>query len=111
MLLAAGQPTTRRAILVGGVYALLCLAGLGFTFAPVADWWRWLNPGRPAVMLYYLVGFPGAMVGSDEWTRAIQGVVQGVASHQDVVISLGMALVQVGLIWLMVWQWLKRRRS
>jgi hypothetical protein len=32
MLLAAGQPTTRRAIVVGGVVILLSLVGMGFAF-------------------------------------------------------------------------------
>ena len=47
MLLAAGQPTNSRAMLAGGVYVLLCLAGLGFAFSTEPGWQHWLNPGRP----------------------------------------------------------------
>lgn len=109
MLLAAGQPTTRRAILVGGVFVLLSLVGLGFAFAD-AGWLRWLNPARPAVHLYYLLGFPGAMVGNDEWTRVVVAFVRQMANPQTVRIALATGLAQVGVVWLIVWQWQKQRR-
>jgi ABC-type transport system involved in multi-copper enzyme maturation permease subunit len=110
LLLAAGQPSTRRAIAVGGLYALLCLVGLGVSFAVDADWWRWLNPARPAVMLYYVIGFPGATLGRDDWDLAIDEFVQQAAAQQDLLFSFGAGLVQVALLWLIMWQWLKRRK-
>jgi pimeloyl-ACP methyl ester carboxylesterase len=110
MLLAAGQPTTRRAIVVGGVVILLSLVGMGFAFSDVG-WLQWFNPARPAVHLYYLVGFPGALEGNDEWTRRILTLVQRIANPQTVQLALATGLAQVGIVWLIVWQWLKRRKG
>jgi|GEM_PF-1211744 len=110
ILLAVGQPTNRWAILVGGAYVLLCLAGLGFIFSVDIGWWRWFNPARPAVMLYYLLGFPGALEGSDDWTRAGLEFLQQAANFNDVLLSLGAGLVQVSLLWFVAWQWMKRRK-
>jgi pimeloyl-ACP methyl ester carboxylesterase/ABC-type transport system involved in multi-copper enzyme maturation permease subunit len=108
MLLAAGQPTNRRAILVGGAYVLLCLVGMGFVFSADTGWWRWLNPARPALMLYYTLGFPGAIEGNDDLTRAGLEFLRQIASREDVLRSLGAGLVEVGLVGLVVWQWLRR---
>jgi hypothetical protein len=110
-LLAAGQPTNRRAMMIGGAYSLLCLVGLGFMFSADMGWWRWLNPARPAVMLYYLLGISGAIQGNDELIRAAMAFVQQVASRGEVLRSLGAGLIQVGLVWLAAWQWLKLRRQ
>ncbi len=110
LLLAAGQPNTRRAIFVGGIYVLVCLAGLGFIFSTDTGWWRYFNPARPAAMLYYTLGFPGAVTGNDEWTRAGIEFLSQLAGRKDVFISLGVGLLQVGVVWLIAWQWLKRRK-
>ncbi len=110
-LLAAGQPTNRRAVMIGGAYSLLCLAGLGLILSTDMGWWRWLNPARPAVMLYYLLGVSGAIQGNDELIRAAMAFVKQVASRGEVLHSLGAGLIQVGLVWLAAWQWLKLRRQ
>lgn len=109
MLLAAGQPNRRRATLVGSAYAMLCLAGLGLAFLSRAGWWRWLNPARPSVMLYYLLAISGTIEGNDDLTRAALEFVQQIASRGEMLRSLTAGLVQLGLVWLVVWQWLKGR--
>jgi hypothetical protein len=111
LLLAAGQPTSRRAIFVGGAYTFLCLVGLGFTFSLNITLWRWFNPARPAVMLYYTLGFPGAAARSEEFGQALLAFVQQVASREAVLASLAAGLLQVGLLWLVVWQGLKWRQG
>jgi len=111
MLLAAGQPTHRRAVLVGGAYILLCLVGLGYIFSIDTGWWRWLNPARPAMVIYYTLGFPGAAAGLDSWTRVGIEILQQTARRSDVFISIGFGLLQVGLLWLIVWQWMERYRD
>jgi hypothetical protein len=108
LLLAAGQPNNRRAILVGGAYTFLCLMGLSFTFSLNDNLWRWFNPARPALILYYLLGFPGAAARSDEFGQAMLAFVQQVAGREAVLGSLAAGLLQVGLLWLIVWQGLKR---
>lgn len=109
MLLAAGQPTSRRATMVGSVVVLLALAGLGFAFVD-PGWRQWFNPARPAVHLYYLLGFPGAIEGHDEWTREMVTFIQPIANPHTVRLALVTGLAQVGLVGLVVWQWLKRRK-
>jgi ABC-type transport system involved in multi-copper enzyme maturation permease subunit len=108
LLLAAPQTTTRRAVLVGAAFSLLCLIGTGLLFAPQPGWWQWLNPARPAVMLHYMLGLPGVLNRNDDLTRAIAALVARIANRQAVFTALGTGLAQVGLIWLMMWQWLKR---
>jgi hypothetical protein len=108
LLLAAGQPTTRRAILVAGGYVLLCLVGLIFIFSPEVSLWSRLNPARPAVMLYYLLGSQEAG-GNDILTRGMRVLVQQVASRGEVLTALGVGLGQVGLLWLIVWLWLRKK--
>jgi hypothetical protein len=110
MLLAAGQPSTRRAILVGGVVVLLALVGMGFALAD-SGWLQWFNPARPALHLYYVLGVPGALEGNDERTRAAVAFVRHIANPQRVRLALATGLAQVGLVWLVVWQWLKRPKG
>ena len=102
LLLAAGQPSSRRALLVVGLYVLLCLIGTGFIFDIEAGWWRWLNPARPMVVLYYWFGFPGAVTGSDDWTRAGVAYFQQATNSLEVLLALGAGFIQVGLVWLLV---------
>lgn len=109
LLLAAGQPSQGRAVWVGGGYVLLSLVGLSFAFAE-AGGWQWLNPAHPAVVLYYLLGFPGAVQGHDAWTQAGLALIQRVASRDMARLSLVAGLVQVGVLWLIVWQVFKRRK-
>jgi pimeloyl-ACP methyl ester carboxylesterase len=106
VLLAAGQPSTRRAILVGGVVVLLALMGMGFALVD-NGWLQWFNPARPAVHLYYVLGFPGALAGNDERTQAVVAFVRHLANPPRVRLALATGLAQVGLVWLVVWQWLK----
>jgi hypothetical protein len=56
-------------------------------------------------------GFPGALEGNDEWTRRIVTLVQQIANPQTVQLALATGLAQVGIVWLIVWQWLKRRKG
>ena len=65
MLLAAGQPTNRRARLIGGAFSLFCLAGIGLAFSTFGTFWDLLNPARPVPLLYYFIGWPGAIHGSE----------------------------------------------
>jgi hypothetical protein len=110
MLLAAGQSTSHRAIVIAGGYVLLCLAGLVFIVSATTNpgWWHWLNPARPLAMLYYLLGFPGAVTGQDEWTRAGVEWVQKIATRRDVFASMIVGLVQVAALGAIVWRFGRR---
>jgi hypothetical protein len=108
-LLAAGQPTNRRAMLAGGAWSLLCLFGIGLAFVTYGTFWDWLNPARPAVWLYYLVGWPGAMRGKGVLSQSALNLIGQFVNQKRAIQSLGAGLGQVGLVWL--WVWLRRRRK
>lgn len=105
-LLAAGQPSNRRAMLVGGGYVLLSLLGLGFSATLISNpsWWQAFNPARPALLLYYLLGFPGAVQANNMLTdNAIQQI-QAVANFSTIYQALLAGAVEVALVWLVVYQ-------
>jgi len=110
-LLAAGQPNNQRALMVGFGLAALGLIGLGFILIDTETVWRFFNPARPAAVLYYFLGWPGAMATPDEMTRTAVVWIQTIAGRDEVIASLLAGLGQVALLWLMVWQWLKRRAA
>ena len=60
-------------------------------------------------MLYYLLDFPGVIGSYDAWTQAGLALIRQVAGRGEALRSLGAGLLQVGLLWLVVWQWFKRR--
>lgn len=110
-LLAAWQPTNQRAMLVGAGFSLLCLLGLGLAFVTYGTFWDWLNPARPALLLYYFVGWPGAMQGSEMLSRLNQPTLDLIAqlvNRTRVWQTLLFGAGQVGLVWLLVWQWRRR---
>jgi hypothetical protein len=59
-------------------------------------------------MLYYLLGSQEAG-GNDILTRGMRVLVQQVASRGEVLTALGVGLGQVGLLWLIVWLWLRKK--
>jgi ABC-type transport system involved in multi-copper enzyme maturation permease subunit len=110
-LLAAWQPTNQRAMLVGAGFSLLCLLGLGLAFVTYGTFWDWLNPARPALLLYYFVGWPGAMQGNEMLSRLNQpalDLITQLVNRSRVGQSLLFGAGQVGLVWLLVWQWRRR---
>ena len=111
MLLAAGQPDTRRAVLVGIGYAFICLVGVGLALVPVSPLWRSLNPARPAVLLYYAFGWPGLLANADDMTRLAVDYVRQLAGPKDVMASLMVGFGQVAVLWTIVWLWLRRNRD
>lgn len=101
LLLAAGQPTSRRALLVGMAFSLVCLLGLGAAFATPRTFLHLLNPARTALLLYYLLGWPGSTLPLDAAQLAL---VREVASREEALASLAMGAGQVALLWLWAWR-------
>jgi hypothetical protein len=98
LLLAASQPTRRRAIALGVTFAVICLfanaSGLGHSNNMLA----YLNPGRQAVTSYF---FFSALPGGNAFSYLV--------SLPDVYLSILGGLLEVGALWLIVWLWWKRR--
>jgi ABC-type transport system involved in multi-copper enzyme maturation permease subunit len=97
LLLCAGQPNRRRAILIGALFATLCM------FANVAGldqfqaWWSAFSPGRHAITGYYLFNVWGELVAS------------GLFTERSVALSIGAGLAEVALTGVIVWAWWRWR--
>ncbi|MCB0180207.1 MAG: alpha/beta fold hydrolase [Anaerolineae bacterium] len=111
-LLAAWQPSSQRAMLVGGGFTLLCLVGGGLAFVTYGTFWDWLNPARPALLLYYMIGWPGATAGGGIFNQLDQSalaLIEQVVNRTRLWQSLVGGAVQVGLVGWLMWIWRKRR--
>jgi ABC-type transport system involved in multi-copper enzyme maturation permease subunit len=97
LLLAAGQPTRRRAIGVAVIFAALCLFANVALLTETGLWTNLLNPGRSALSLHFL------LLMSDD--RPILPV----ATPQHVIGSLLGGLLEVAVVWAVVWAWLRRK--
>ena len=108
MLLAVGQPSNRRAVLVGVGFTAASLAMIGLAFILPGTFWRVMNLSRPALSLYYFLGWPGA----DFWIDPTEGVVKWIAtyaSREEAWLSIGVGLLQVAVVYALAWWWMRRR--
>jgi len=123
MLLAAGQPTTRRAILIGVAFVLVCIVGQAVGLSLFADrvvlsvrenvqpgysvgdlLWSAMDPGRIALSLYFVIVQPGNALGVP--SNLVQAV-RNTVSFDKVWLSIGGGAVQLALIWLVVLWWMR----
>jgi hypothetical protein len=109
VLLAAGQPTNRRAIFVGVGFAIFCLLALLAGFLTHGTLLYHLNPARPAIELYYFVAWPGAEAGASKDLLGIIQAMRTITSRQDVLLSIAAGVAEAGLVWLAVLQWMRRK--
>jgi len=106
LLLAAGQPTNRRAILVGVAFAILSLAFFGPGMILHGTNWNLLNPSHPELGMYYMFGWPGAGAGDPLSLRAT-----ALASRSAALRDIAAGAAEVAVAWVVVWIWLRRRES
>lgn len=99
LLLAAGQPTRRRAIFVGVVFAALCLFANVSLIGRSDPLWNFFSPGRHAISLHFLL---------EAWRDQV--MVQ-VAPTADVLWALLGGVIEVAAVWVIVWAWTKRRNG
>ena len=99
MLLAAGQPTRRRAIMVGVVFAAVCLFANITLLTEPGLVWNVLSPGRQAITMHFFVG---------AWNDAI---LEQVATHEEVLWSLMGGVLEVAVVWVGAWWWIKTRNE
>ncbi len=97
LLLAAGQPTRRRAIIVGVVFAAICLfANISLLVEP-GVLWHVLSPGRQAISLHFFL---------EAWRDQMS---LPVATAQEVVWALIGGVIEVAALWAIVWAWMRKR--
>jgi hypothetical protein len=106
VLLAAGQPTNRRAIFVGAAFAIAGLALFGPGMIMHGSIWNLLNPSRPELGMYYMFGWPGAGAGDDP-TLLLRAA--ALASRAAALRDIATGAAEVALAWVIVWGWLRRR--
>jgi len=97
LLLAAGQPTRRRAIITGVVFAALCLFANISLLGQSNSLWNFLSPGRHAISIHFML---------EAWRG--QFAVQ-FAPTSDVLWALLGGVLEVAVVWTIVWAWSKRR--
>jgi len=105
VLLTAEQPDSRRAIPIIVAFFVLLPAILGFD--PSGNWRDAFNPLRPGLFFYY--------TDTLRPNPAQLSLEAGTASSQSNLLSVELTiltgLAQLGIVWLAVWQWMRRSRS
>jgi hypothetical protein len=97
LLLAAGQPTRRRAIIIGVVFAALCLFANVSLMARSEPLWNFLSPGRHAISMPFMLG---------AW---LEEAATRFAPTTDVVAALLGGLFEIVVVWTIVWAWMRRK--
>ncbi len=106
LLLAAGQPTGRRALLVGIGFAVVCVLLQVPGFLMLGSGWNVLNPSHPVLFLYFLAT-PNASPSDDP----IMALLTRYVTPEAVTWSIAAGLAQVLILWAVVWAWMRRRES
>jgi pimeloyl-ACP methyl ester carboxylesterase len=106
LLLAAGQPTGRRALLVGIGFAVVCVLLQVPGFLMLGSAWNILNPSHPVLFLYFL-GTPNASPSDDPLTLFLSHYITPEAVTWTVVAGLA----QVLILWAVVWAWMRWKES
>jgi ABC-type transport system involved in multi-copper enzyme maturation permease subunit len=100
VLIAASQPSRRRAVLLGVAFAIICLfimgAGMGRTIGTLDVW----NPGRPLALKYYLLNFS---------TKGTARAVFDLVSLSHLILSIGAAAIELLLTGGLVYWWMRRQ--
>ncbi len=97
LLLAAGQPTRRRAIGVAVILAAICLFANIVLLADTGLWASLLNPGRSALTLHFLL------------LALTEKSLLPMDTNQAVTWSLIGGVLEVAVVWIGVWAWLRRK--
>ncbi len=100
MLLAAGQPTRRRAAFVGAAFSAYCVAMLATTTGTV---WDAACLARPSVFLSLPIEYNPLSILSDLNMTAYPAF--------QIPLALGLGALQVALAWLIVWVWMHRQEA
>lgn len=96
MLLAAGQPTRRRATFVGAAFSAYCVAMLVTTTGTV---WDALCLARPSVFL--------SLPGEYNPLSILSDLNMTTYPAFQVPLAIGLGALQVALAWLIVWAWMR----
>jgi hypothetical protein len=107
LLLAAGQPTHRRALLVGISVSVAGLILLAPGFLTLNSAWSWVNPGRPVFFLYFLVNWARL----DPAANPLDALLSRWLTPGALRGSIVAGLAQVGVGWGLVWAWMRKREA
>ncbi len=97
LLLAAGQPTRRRAIIIGVVFAALCLFANISLIGQSDPLWNFLSPGRHAISIHFML---------EAWRDQ---VMTQIAPTADVLWALLGGAIEIAVVWTIVWAWMRRK--
>ncbi|HSD85433.1 MAG TPA: hypothetical protein VLG46_16340, partial [Anaerolineae bacterium] len=97
LLLAAGQPTRRRAIMVSVIFAAICLFANVAFLVETNVLWHILSPGRQAISMHFFL---------DAWRDQMS---LPVATAQEVIWALIGGAIEVVAAWVIMWAWIRRK--
>jgi hypothetical protein len=108
LLLAANQPSRRRAMAVGIVFGIFCLFNMIVSIRPSPNslnspsaWlWRLLDTSHTTLFTYFLWGWTG--------TTSSASIIK-MATWTDVVWDLGIGFAQLVIVGLIAWGWMRWR--
>jgi hypothetical protein len=103
VLLAASQPTNRRALLVGIGFAAVCVLLQVPGLLMLGSVWSIINPSRPVYFLYFL-STPGMRANADP----VAAVVNRLVSPEAAVWTVVAGLLQVLVVWALMSVWVRR---
>jgi hypothetical protein len=99
LLLAAGQSTRRRAIIIGVVFAALCLFANISLIGRSDPLWNLLSPGRQAISIHFML---------EAWRDQVPAQIVPTA---DVLQALLGGVIEIAVVGTIVWAWMKRREG
>ncbi len=106
IFLVIGQPSRRRAILVGIVFSIVLVLMMGMTWVgqTVNHVWMYLNPSHPVLFLYYMLG---------RWTSVIPTYADipadVIGTPTQVAWTLLAGAAELAALWGFAWLWLRFR--
>jgi hypothetical protein len=122
VLLAAGQPNRRRAVFVGIAFIVLCIAMLVTTTGGARDTISLTRPTHLIVLQFEQMHHLAADF-AQERSESGSDIAMGSSFTEDlqalgmepspvqIPLTIAVGMVQVGLVWLIVWGWMRWKEN
>lgn len=112
ILLGSGQPTRRRAVLVGFLFVIISLILMGMGARYKVNVWDYFNMGRPLAMRFYYTNFydMSLLALQNANSEAALAIFDPISPLQMAIAGV-IAFAEVGLVWWLVRFWRLRKEG